>query len=211
MPKAGHKQKLADTSSIADQTQLEALLKQAEAELEALQPQIDELENHLEKLKELKQQKQKLITLKLSLKSILNNFCNQPEDFTATTVTNTARIATNVRDLLAGNAATSNRYFSGTFLPDVAFEKAARILKKKNSLNTEFFRAIVFNGGQATTEDIRRYLIENRIIMPGTGQFFDNVPLTEISSRVNYLIRKGLVASSGRGAFISTLGWDNNG
>ena len=83
------------------------------------------------------------------------------------------------------------------------------MLKKQNSINFELFRAIVFNGGQASTEQIRQYLVENRIAMPGTGQFFDDIPLTDISSRVNYLIRKGLVTSGGRGVFVSTLGWEN--
>jgi hypothetical protein len=36
---------------------------------------------------------------------------------------------------------------------------------------------------------------------------FEEVELTDISSRVNYLVRKGLVNPDGRGNFVSCLGW----
>lgn len=208
MSRKAAKQNFNSGNSVADTRQLEALLLQTESELEALQPTLEKMEAELEKLKELKLQKQKLITLKLSLKSILNNFSSASKDFTPEVLTTTNITKTAVRERLNENAS-SNRYFQGTFLPDVAFERARRLLKKQNSINFELFRAIVFNGGQASTEQIRQYLVENRIAMPGTGQFFDDIPLTDISSRVNYLIRKGLVTSGGRGVFVSTLGWEN--
>jgi len=209
MARAAKKQNAATPTSIADTTHLESLLQKAKSELSALQPQIDELESQLEKLRELKQQKQKLITLKLSIQSILNNFCNLPKNFNAESLLSGTSTET-IKNRLNRPITTTNitkPYFSGTFLPDVALDRAAQLLRKKNSLNMELFRAIVFNGGQAKTEAIKNYLVENRIALPGGGGFFEDIALTEISSRVNYLIRKGLVTSGGRGVFVSTLGW----
>ena len=96
---------------------------------------------------------------------------------------------------------------AGAFLPELAFHQADSLLKRKSSINYDLFRAIVFNGGQASTEQIRQYLIEHRIKQPASGESFDDVELTDISARVNYLVRKGLVKAEGRGVFSSCLGW----
>ena len=94
-------------------------------------------------------------------------------------------------------------------MPDQAFDEAGKYLKKKGSINYELYRAVVFSGGRATTEQIRDYLVENGITRPGNGEPFDGAPLTEISSRINYLVRRGIVVPSNRGEFVSVYGWTN--
>jgi hypothetical protein len=93
------------------------------------------------------------------------------------------------------------------FLPEMAFNQVDAVLRKKTSINYDLFRAIILNGGKASTEEIKRYLISNHIKQPASGEGFEDVELTDISSRVNYLVRKGIVRPDGRGTFISCLGW----
>ncbi len=195
--------------SITSEKRLEEMLEEAEAELEKIQPQIEKLEKQADKLRQLKLAKQKLITLKLSLKSILENFSkNKVEPSILLSG------SPELRNLMAGRESSvrlstsqSTENASKIFLPDLAFSEVDRILRKKTSMNYEIFRAIVFNGGKATTEQIKAYLVENGITQPTTGEGFENVELTDISSRTNYLVRKGLVSPDGRGLFISNLGW----
>jgi hypothetical protein len=212
-------------AKISSTQRLEALLSESEQELEALEPQIEKLEKQVEKLKELKLAKQKLITLKLSIKSILSNFSSSSKNETSTQI-----IEKEFRHLLSTK--TSQKEFStshfspipnnevltryatvpmaksnGTFLPESAFQEVDMVLKRKNSINYELFRAIVFKGGKASTEAIKHYLVEHRIKQPGNGESFDTVELTDISSRINYLVRKGVVEPDGRGNFVSRLGW----
>ena len=68
----------------------------------------------------------------------------------------------------------------------------------------------MFAGGQATTQQLLDYLIEHQVRMPSSGDTFNNVGLTHISSRINYLIRKGLAESVGRGQFRLTVGWESS-
>ena len=202
-------------SKISSTSRLEELLNETEKELIELEPQIEKLEKQLEKLKDLKLAKQKLITLKLSIKSILNNFSETQKMDNTTTLTNlnlshfsslqklnkneTLGVVTSKR----GNAALP----AGIFLPEQAFAEASALLRKKTSINYELFRAIVFNGGRASTEEIKQYLLEHNIKQPASRESFEQVELTDISSRINYLVRKGLVDPDGRGNFVSRLGW----
>lgn len=192
------KKKVKKAESISSLSRMEQLLSEAEKELADLQPKIDELEKHAAKLQELKQTKQKLITLKLSLKSILSNFG-----------TGDKMQAFDLLKLDVKSSSKAKQTLEATFFPDQAFEAANKILKHPASINYELFRAIVFHGGQANTQEIRRYLIDNDIKAPGSGDSFEEIPLTDISSRVNYLVRKGLVEPQGRGVFKSLLGWDS--
>lgn len=212
--KPASKKPSALVSSISSIERLETMLKEAENELAALQPKIDKLESQLSKLGELKQTKQKLITLKLSIQSILNNF-SETENINFPTSKSLAGKSTfsekgigNFKPLNLTTSSETSNYNATSFLPSLAFEAADKILKQKTSLNYELFRAIVLKGGQASTQQIKQFLLDHRITQPGSGQGFDEVPLTDISSRVNYLIRKGLVASEGRGVFKSLLGWE---
>jgi hypothetical protein len=95
----------------------------------------------------------------------------------------------------------------GVFIPELALQEASTLLRRKNSINYELFRAIVLNGGRADTQTVKRYLLEHDIRQPGSGENFERVALTDISSRVNYLVRKGVVTSDGHGSFVSRFGW----
>jgi hypothetical protein len=216
------KKNLANLSSTE---RLEALLEETERELEHLQPKIDKLEKQLEKLKELKLAKQKLITLKLSIKSILSNFSFEKKDVTTSLVLNQelsnilrstdvntsqkASVKIQEASQVSGNPSipTKAESTSAMFLPEMAFNQVDAILRKKTSINYDLFRAIILNGGKASTEEIKQYLLDNHIKQPASGEGFETVELTDISSRVNYLVRKGIVRPDGRGTFVSCLGW----
>lgn len=220
------KNKKKNLANIASTDRLEELLEEAERELELLQPKIDKLEKQLDKLKELKLAKQKLITLKLSIKSILSNFSNSKvstlvndlpeimlsksaESLNLSEVQKTSQIlqpaTVNVKSVPV-----SAVLLEGTFLPEMAFKQVDTVLRKKTSINYDLFRAIVFNGGSANTEEIKQYLVEHHVKQPASGEGFEAVELTDISSRVNYLVRKGVVKPDGRGTFISCLGWTDS-
>lgn len=206
---------------VSSLNRLESLLEETEQELERLSPQIEKLEKQVEKLRQLRLEKQKLITLKLSLQSILENYSDskvaREADYTLENYLpyGTASSRT-LHSPMAGWQGSMSynhppfpapRQQTGTFIPDMAFQQVSQVLRKRNSLNYELFRAIVFNGGQASTEQIKQYLVEHQITQPASGQGFEAVELTDISSRVNYLVRKGLVNPDGRGNFVSCLGW----
>lgn len=203
---------------ISSSGRLEDLLSETEVELEQLEPQIEKLEKQVEKLKELKLAKQKLITLKLSIKSILSNYSESNAGLdTEVLLHQGARIQPSSEGYSSSPANYKNAAslyqipqpvkLPGTFLPDRAFAQVNTVLRRKDSLNYEMFRAIVFNGGQANTDQIKQYLIEHDIRQPASGIGFEDVELTDISSRINYLVRKGLVNPDGRGNFVSCLGW----
>jgi hypothetical protein len=203
---------------ISSTSRLEELLEETESELTNLEPQIEKLEKQLDKLKELKLAKQKLITLKLSIKSILSNFSTSQNDHIATLVgienltrkfsSESLNNQTSASQLASQTSAVSNP--GEIFLPEQAFAEVNTVLRKRTSLNYELFRAIVFKGGKASTEDIKAFLVENNIRQPASGESFEAVELTDISSRVNYLVRKGVVKPDGRGNFISLLGWSGS-
>ncbi len=216
-------------SSICDSKHLESMLKQAEDELEWLEPKISKLEAQIEKLAELRHQKQKLITLKLSLKSILSTFESETDDDKKSRIQALVHVSESVRkdvtkkrdDFTTGITKTISSQIEQTyaekkvmenrnFYPDKAFNEAGEYLKRKTSFNYEIFRAVVFSGGQASTDEIKRYLIENNIKMPGNGKSVSEVPKTDLSSRINYLVRKGLLTSTGRGQFMSLVGWEQS-
>lgn len=203
------------SKNISSTERLEELLTETQEELDSLEPQIERLEKQLDKLKELKLAKQKLITLKLSIKSILENFSKSDAVNITTPVKNLEAEQKLSSYLLNKSVKTSlttkKTYSAGAFFPELAFQEVAGTLRKKTSINYELFRAIVLNGGRATTEEIKQYLVENRIKQPASGDSFENVELTDISSRINYLVRKNLVKPEERGTFVSCLGWAEAG
>lgn len=188
--------------TLAHPEQLKALYEQSVSELEAIQPRIEELEKAVQELRELRTMKQRLLTLKMSLAALIEGITKD-----------------NVDDFLLGESSAERLYSETklydyselsalkTFHPERALSEVSLILKQKNSLNAEMFKAVVFNGGKASTEEIKRYLVETGAKQPQTGEGFEAVPLTEISSRANYLVRKGVLQPMGRGDFYCTLGW----
>ncbi len=213
--------KKKNPANISSTERLKAMLDEAEKELDLIQPKIDKLELQLQKLKELKLAKQKLITLKLSVQSILSNFSDfksidieakdnlkhyssKPSELNLNTTQQELKTKENI---VKSSRPTLTTLPAGAFLPELAFQQADQRLKRKSSINYDLFRAIVYSGGQANTEQIRQYLIEHQIKQPASGDSFESVELTDISARVNYLVRKGLVKAEGRGVFSSCLGW----
>ncbi|MBY0402992.1 MAG: hypothetical protein K2X66_03780, partial [Cyanobacteria bacterium] len=76
------KQKTPMPPSISSEKRLEDILAETEAELVSIQPEIEKLEREVDRLKTLKLTKQKLITLKLSIQSILGNYGTRGESTT---------------------------------------------------------------------------------------------------------------------------------
>ena len=213
--RASKKKSTKSVGSITSADRLQVMYEETEAELEKIQPQIEKLEKQLEKLHTLKQEKQKLITLKLSLKSIIDNFNgNDSDTHRADTYHALGMMASSLGDSSETTPSNAPRYeghpfLNRIFLPDQAFMQADKILKRRQSLNYEIFRAIVFKGGKATSEQIKQYLIENDVKQPATGKGFEEVDLAEISSRTNYLVRRDVVESDGHGHFVSRFGWQD--
>lgn len=200
--------------SISSQKRLEQMLLETEAELERLQPQIDRIERQIERLRDLKFTKRKLIALRLSLQSILENYGSaQAQAFLAEGHASwvpsevESPVLSDPRPRRVAGFEPLADDASRVFLPDQALAEAAKVLRKPTSLNFEIFRALVFHGGQATSAQIRQSLIERGITLPTTGQALAQASLSDISSRANYLVRKGLAQADGRGAFRCSVGW----
>lgn len=198
--------------SLASDERIQTLLEEADSELKTLQPEIEYLENCVVKLNELKQKKNKLLSLKASLKTLLktqnitfDNKTNTYSDITNYQASNVKSANTNINETDQNTQNALN-----TFIPEVALDHVKQFLRIKNNLNYELFKAVVFNGGEATTEEIKEYLVINKIVQPKTGKHFDDVELKDISSRVNYLVRKKLLITVGPGNFRATLGFTNN-
>jgi len=193
---------IEDNLSLASSERILKLIQEANNELAKIQPEIDYLEGCQQKLEKLKAQKQKLSALVLSLNSILkisdvNNKNNE----------NINNILETKIDINVNNQNVNYNNLRKVFLPDQAFSQVKNYLRTKNNLNYEIFKAVVFNSGEATTEQIKQYLIENNIKQPKTGKGFEDVELKEISSRANYLVRKNILVAPESGIFRSVFGW----
>jgi hypothetical protein len=213
--------------SLSTSERLEDLLAEAQAELLQLAPQIEQLEEAVVQLHALKQKRQRLLGLKSSLSALLLPTHQQatmmaalPQPLAATEeeralcasvapLNNTpskpmGKINKAIKRQLPLLPPTSD----GVFLPELAFKQGDTILKRKDSINYEIFRAIVYQGGQASTQQIRQYLMEQGVTVPKTGELFETVTLSEISARVSYLVKHGIVRSIGAGRYLSCFGWD---
>lgn len=193
---------ILDTDSLVSQERLHLLFQEAENQLEQLQPRIDELENMVQELRELKQTKQRLLTLKMSLMTLIDTSKNDDILLSNTNLTTDSFQDVETK-LFNFNELSAIKMFH----PDVAFKQADQILKQKDSLNYQIFKAVVYQGGKANTEQIRQFLVDSGVQQPHTKKGFEDVPLTEISSRANYLVRKGVLKPLERGSFYSILGW----
>ena len=184
---------------------LKILLTEAELELNSLQPQIDELEAHIEQLQELKRSKQRLLTLKMSLTAMLEGIDRDTRQQAIVDAigTDPADQKGSINDAEALGFLTAQK----TFHPETALEQVSTILKQRDSLNYEMFKAVCLLGGKASSQEIKDYLIQNQIKQPQTGEGFEKVALAEISSRVNYLVRKNVLKPAERGIVYTPLGW----
>jgi hypothetical protein len=96
---------------------------------------------------------------------------------------------------------------SATFVPQKAFEQTAQSFKNKDSIIYAMFQAIVLQGGRATTEEIKQYLVRSGVTQTD-GRTYEHAPATKITTQVNYLVRRKLVALTGTGVYISRFGWE---
>jgi DNA repair exonuclease SbcCD ATPase subunit len=200
-----------ESFSLVSELRLEKILEEADQELNKIQPHIEYLEESLKKLSELKQKKHKLLALKASIKSLLNQndvnndfFQNQMSHINNDTnkLVTSGTTSAHVIDI-------NNTYESNLFVPELALTQVKQFLRTKNNLNYEIFKAVVYNGGEATTEEIKRYLVSNKITQPKTGKTFDDVELKDISSRANYLVRKQVLVTVAPGVFKTILGYSS--
>ena len=211
---------IATNASLAASERLEALLTEAEAELAELAPQIEQLEQALEQLQALKQKRQRLLGLKSSLSALLLPHNHKPTvvAIQPQTIAQESTMASadspNLTKPVVKNKPIKRQLpllppsSDGMFLPELAFKQGDTILKRKDSINYEIFRAIVYQGGQSTTEQIRQYLVEQGVTVPKTGETFETVTLSEISARVSYLVKHGIARPVGGGCYLSCFGWD---
>lgn len=198
-----------DHFSIVSDFRMEKLLEEVEAELNKIQPEIEYLESMVEKLNDLKLKKSKLLSLKTSLKVVhkQNNINNLNISFDKNNLSKNESLELNSGITNKNITEKMNTSQHNLFIPDLALNEVGKFLRTKNNLNYEIFKSVIYNGGQASTDEIKDYLVKNRIKQPKTGKYFDDVELKDISSRANYLVRKKLLISSGPGLFQSTLGY----
>ena len=192
-----------ETQSILDPSRLEKLLQEAEVELSKIKPEIEYLEECVKKIHALKEKEHKLNSLIISLKSIQGSFdtnINMDINNSYIQTQNTTTKQLNKIDTIYQNE-------RKIFIPEVALNDVKKSLRTKNNLNYEIYKAVVFNTGTATTEQIKEYLVKNKIKQPKTQKGFENTELKEISSRANYLVRKNLLISLTPGVFSTVYGW----
>lgn len=193
--------------SITSENRLEKLVREAEKELNAIIPEIEYLEECLVKLDELKERKHKLTSLIINLKSILPKR-NLTSKTMQETSDGTSKLFLNSRPMNVNKISIDTLNGRKVFVPEVALSDVKNLLRTRNNINYEIYKAIVFNTGEATTDEIKYYLVKNHIKRPKTGEGFENVPLSEISSRVNYLVRKKLLLATSAGTYSTIYGWE---
>ncbi len=196
-----------ETLSITSENRVQNLIEEANKELTNLLPEIEELEKSIQKLKDLKDKKYKLESLIINLKSILPKEHVININDSSMTKTNVA-LTPKLRFGDVNKISIDGIYGRKVFIPDVALSNAKNYLRTKNNVNFEIYKSIVFNTGEATTDEIKYYLIKNNIKQPKTGKGFEDVPLKEISSRTNYLVRRNLLISYTPGVFSTVFGWE---
>jgi TolA-binding protein len=212
-------------TSLADPEQVNLLYQQACDELDQLEPTLNELEQRLvdiqQQYQQLKQNKQRLLTIKLSLQGLVAQDASADEQDIGPLLTEPSSPgALYATDGVAEKTGPVTKAFTkgmpkpiahhtvtDNFSADVAFHEVNQRLRQRDSVNYEIFRAIVYQGGRANTEQVKQYLVEQGIKQPATGDGFDHVTLADISARVNYLVKKGLVIIEQRGQFKSVYGW----
>ena len=120
-----------DQQTLASPEGLQALLEQAETELEAIQPKIVELEDKIKELNTLKQSRQRLLTLKMSLGALIESSTHDDaqEPYTM--------ISSNLAQQKLQAFEDDYTYLSThkSFHPDLALQQVQQLLKQKESLN----------------------------------------------------------------------------
>jgi hypothetical protein len=183
--------------SVLDTSHLQHLLKQSEAELADVQARIVTLEETLENLEALRHKVKQLKAFQQGIQQALSPALVKEAPSTKQKISRSYRTSSS---LLSSGA-------TGVFLPELAFKEADEVLRHRQSINYEIFRAVVLQGGQAHTTDIRDYLITENVKTP-QGKDFKTATLSEISARVAYLVKRGVLRPIAPGRFQSCFGWD---
>lgn len=196
-----------EKTSVTSKDRIESLVREAIAELNEITPEIEYLESCVEKLTALRERRHKLNSLIINLRSILPKDNSTKEDV-KTSIGDTKKHKDNLRQNNVNKISIDTINGRKIFIPEVALSDAKNYLRTKNNINYEIYKAVVFNTGEATTDEIKYYLIKNNIKQPKTGKGFENVELSEISSRTNYLVRKNLLISPYPGTYSTVYGWE---
>lgn len=204
--------------SIVDAQNLELLLKQSKEELAQTIDRIRTIEGYIDELDDLHEKVLQLEAFQAGLSELLH-LLKKPLEVKM--VEKEARLVEKeAKKFAAEKAGKSSKKKSppayqnalstesnGVFLPELAFKQADEVLRYRQSMNYEIFRAIVLNGGKATTAEVRNYLIEQDIRTP-QGKGFENSKLSDVYPRIAYLVKRGVLRPIAPGYFLSCFGWD---
>ncbi len=186
--------------SVIDAQNLDLLLQQSRDELTQIKDRILLLEGYVEELAELRQKAWQLEAFQTGIDALLNP-SKKPVLVQDPRQEKPRKSPPSHQNVLSADS-------NGVFLPELAFQQADEILRHRQSMNYEIFRAIVLNGGKATTAEVRHYLIEQNIRTP-QGKSFENATLSEVYPRIAYLVKRGVLRPIGPGYFLSCFGWDH--
>lgn len=192
--------------SLSNITRIEGLIEEAKNELSIIEPKIERLEKGLLKLEQLREKQKTLKALILNLQSV-----SQEKEIELSVInSNATKIKSTQLNQSNAGVSFSIDTLNGrkVFIPEVAISNAQNYLREKNNINYEIYKAVVSNMGTATSKEIKHYLVKNGIKQPKNGQTFDDVPLKEITSRINYLVRRGLLIAYTPGAYSTAFGWE---
>ena len=188
-------------NSVLGSEQLDSLKNDTLAELKAVQAQIEGIEAQLTELEGLKIQRDKLSALLVTLTSLnntefaLENKMILPSDHQQ-------------KPALSGLEKLNIEAFRGkAFFPESAFEDMGKRLPRKGSVSYELFSAVVYQGGRASSRQIRDYLIQQGIRQPQSGETFESVSLSSLNPRLAQLVKKGCLCMEGNGVYWSSKGW----
>jgi hypothetical protein len=191
------------SAPMLDERHLLQLFQHTQAELSETREKLAELEGQLSILEKLKLRIAQLEGLERQLEYMVQGKA-PPESNFAQTLQGTHQRRR--RKAYSHTNTVLPQGSSGAFFPEKAYEGADEILQYRHSVNYEIFRAVVLNGGQASTRDIRDYLIEHNIKTPA-GKTFEDARLSEVSARTAYLVKKGVIQAIAPGRFQSCFGW----
>ena len=129
--------------SVVDVQHLETLMQASESELQDIHARIKTLEDAVSELDALRLKAIQLQQFQAWLKPLLRGELPVKES----TAPKRKSHATTKRWLPEDS--------NGAFFPERAFEEADAVIRHRQSINYQIFRAVVLNGGQATNAEIR--------------------------------------------------------
>jgi hypothetical protein len=194
--------------SVVDNQNLNLLLQQSKEELTQIKDRIQLLEGYVGELEDLHEKVLQLEAFQAGIETLLH-LMTKPVELRQSRKPNAKPLAKpSSKKSFSSHQNVLSADSNGVFLPELAFQQADEILRHRQSMNYEIFRAVVLNGGKATTAEVRNYLIEQNISTP-QGKSFENATLSEVYPRIAYLVKRGVLRPIGPGYFLSCFGWDH--